>query len=444
MISQKFNELVEQYAMLPPGSRVLCACSGGADSTALLHLLHQNADLYVVCAHFNHRLRGAESDRDEAFVRAMCEKLGVECICGSDDVAAYAADRHMGIEQAARELRYAFLERTAASCGYDRIATAHHAEDNAETVLLNLTRGSGLRGLSGIPPVRGNIIRPLLSATRGEILDYLAENGISFVEDSSNDRDDCARNRIRHRVLPLLQEENPAAVEHICAASALARRDEEYLNACAEHFIEKYFKDGALYAPEFLALSESVGTRVLRLTLGQLSASHIAAVYALCRSGNAHGAVGLPGRRIRLERDRLLLSDAGVARIERRPVPEGETRLEEQRLVIRRYHVGKYEEIHNSFNTFFFQCGSIRDMICVASRAPGDSVRLLGRGCTKTLKKLFSEAKLPLEERERTPVLYDASGVIAVYGFGVAERCAAREGDEAICIEIREIKETRG
>ena len=199
MIREKFLALAGQYAMLPAGCRVLCACSGGADSTALLHLLCSMPRVTVVCAHFNHRLRGAESDRDEAFVRSMCERLGVDCVCGGEDVAAAAAARGAGIEETARALRYAFLEETAVKCGCDRIATAHHAEDNAETVLMNLVRGSGLRGLCGIPPVRDGVIRPLLNATRKEILEYLAENGLSYVDDSTNELDDCARNRIRHR-----------------------------------------------------------------------------------------------------------------------------------------------------------------------------------------------------------------------------------------------------
>ena len=439
---EKARAYIEQYAMLPPGSRVLCACSGGADSTALLHLLHGLPQIALACAHFNHHLRGAESDRDEAFVRTLCRTLGVELICGGADVAAYAKEKGLGIEEAARTLRYAFLEETADTLPACRIATAHQAEDNAETLLLHLARGSGTRGMCGIPPVRGIIVRPLLGVTRREILDYLAENGLSYVTDGTNALDDCARNRIRHRVLPLLTEENPAAAEHICAFAELLRRDEEYLSACAEDFIDASYRNGALPVGAFLALPESVGTRVLRQALGQLSRTHIEAVYALCRSEKGNGAADLPGRRVRRDGDRLLLEASETQPLVRRAVPEGETPLPELGLVIRRRTVQKGEEIHNSFNTFFFQCDSISDMITVASRAPGDSVRLLGRGCTKTLKKLFAEAKLPLDERARVPVLSDAQGVIAVYGFGIAERCAAKQGEAAICIEIREIEQT--
>ena len=439
MIREKVRAFCEKYSMLPPGTSVLCACSGGADSTALLHLLCSEPDLSVACAHFNHRLRGAESDRDEAFVRSLCASLGVECICASGDVSAYAEARRIGIEEAARLLRYDFLETTALERGFDRIATAHQAEDNAETVLLNLSRGSGMRGLCGIPPVRGRIIRPFLCLTRTEILEYLAEQGLKNVEDRTNGYDDCARNRIRHHVLPLLSEENSDAARHIFALTELLRRDEEYLSGCAEDFIEENLKDGALPIPLFLSLPEPIGTRVLRLALGQLSSKHVESVYALCRSDRAHGAADLPGRRIEKDRDRLLLDVPQYPPLARREIPMGETLLPELGLRIIRRPLRPGEEIHNSFNTFFFQCDLIRGMICVASRHPGDKVRLLGRGCTKTLKKLFAETQMQLHLRRRTPVLYDEAGVIAVYGFGVAERCAAVPGGKTECIEIREI-----
>ena len=442
MIPERFREYAARHDMLPEGCRVLCACSGGADSTALLHLLCATPGLTVAAAHFNHGLRGEAADRDEQFVRALCERLGVELFCGRGDVAGYAAAQHLGVEEAARALRYAFLEQTADAQGFDRIATAHHAEDNAETVLLNLTRGAGLRGLCGIPPVRGRIVRPLLFAARGEILEYLAENGLDYVTDATNDADGCARNRIRHRVLPLLTEENPAAVAHIGAASELLRRDEAYLSDLAEEFIEESCAGGAVPVPGFLALPESVGTRVLRILLGQVSRRHTEALYALCRSEEAHAALDLPGRRVVKDRGRLLTQEAPVQPLARREVPFGETALPELGLRIIRRLADPGEEIHNSFNTFFFQCGSIRDIVFVASRAPGDAVRLQGRGCTKTLKKLFAEARLPLAQRERTPVFYDAQGVIAVYGFGVAERCAVSPGEAAECIELREIQET--
>ena len=171
------------WSLLPPGSRVLCALSGGADSVCLLHLLTKAArerELTVFAAHCEHGLRGEESLRDMDFVRALCDSLSVPLTVKRVDVPAYAAANGLGTEEAARQLRYAFLEESADALGCDRIATAHNAGDRSETMLMNLCRGSGAAGLRGIPRQRGRIVRPLLDAERREILAYLAENGLEL------------------------------------------------------------------------------------------------------------------------------------------------------------------------------------------------------------------------------------------------------------------------
>ena len=167
---------IEQYDLLPKGSTVLCALSGGRDSVYLLHRLldwAEHRNLRILAAHYNHHLRAEESDRDERFVRELCQKLGVLLYVGGSDVAAYAEANALGTEEAARVLRYAFLEQTRTDCGADLIATAHHADDLAETMLFHLARGAGAKGLSGIPPRRGNIVRPILTVQRSEIDAYL-------------------------------------------------------------------------------------------------------------------------------------------------------------------------------------------------------------------------------------------------------------------------------
>ena len=442
MIEEKIRQFAECWGMLPEGAKVLCAVSGGADSVCLLHLLHGMEGVSLVCAHYNHGLRGAESDRDERFVRELCDRLGIPCITGRGDVAAFAAQQGLGIEEAARKLRYAFLEQTAAEQGCGRIATAHNAEDNAETVLLNLVRGSGLKGLCGIPPVRGNIVRPLLTVTRAEILRYLEEHGLDHTEDSSNGSDDYARNRIRHHVLPLLREQNSAAIENIGAAAALLRKDEEYLSAQAEHFIEDtYNKNGALSVSAFLALPQPVGARVLRRLCPGAERTHVDAVYMLCMNRAVHGEADLPGMRVVKDYDGLRFDPEESRPISRQVLEPGQTLLTEGWRVRCSAAEGQNGEIHNSFNTFCFKSESICGRIYFTSRENGDSVRLLGRGCTKTLKKLFAEAGLPLDQRIRTPVLRDDCGVIAVYGFGIAERCAPQPGSGVIQIEIQRIPE---
>ncbi|MBR2880245.1 MAG: tRNA lysidine(34) synthetase TilS, partial [Oscillospiraceae bacterium] len=261
--------------MIPPGTKVLCAVSGGADSVALLHFLSKMEDVKLAAAHYNHCLRGTESDADEEFVKTLCGKLGIECVTGRGDVAAYAAESGKSTEEAARTLRYEFLEKTARELGCSCIATAHNADDNAETVLLNLTRGTGLKGLCGIPPVRGKIIRPFLQNTREEIEHYLEQNGLEHIEDSSNALDDYSRNRIRHYVSPVLRQLNPSYTSAIARMTESLREDEEYISSAAAEFIGRETKGRSLSVDAVMALESPVRMRVFRLMHGgELSAVH--------------------------------------------------------------------------------------------------------------------------------------------------------------------------
>lgn len=438
MDTESFKRFTEKYDMLPRGARVLCAVSGGADSVCLLHLL-KSAGADIVCAHFNHRLRGAESDRDEDFVRALCARLGVELFAGAGDVARCAAENAMGTEECARKLRYDFLFATAAKCGADRIATAHNAEDNAETVIMNLARGAGLRGLGGIPPRRGKLIRPLLQTTRDEITAYLSENGLEHVEDSTNAADAYARNRLRHHVLPVLRRQNEGAVMNIARAAELFRADEEYFRDAARRFIdENRAADGSLAVSALMALPEPVRARVYALSCPRpLSAGHVRALNALCSGPAGSACADVPGLRVQRERGRLYFGAP-----ERRELPEtvieldSETVLGSAGIKIICKTIKNCAEINKTFNTFHFKNETICGRILLASKKDGAKVRLEGRGCTKSLKKLFREAGMTQAQRLGTPVLYDGRGVIAVYGFGVDERCSCAPGDDIIKIEV--------
>ncbi len=428
--------------------RILVGCSGGADSVALLQLLWKTDKVTVFCAHFNHCLRGAESDGDEDFVRRLCADRGIPFFAGRGDVAAFAGRERLGTEEAARVLRYSFLLRTAreAQCGF--LATAHNAEDNAETVLLNLLRGTGARGLGGIPPLRKTkegvtLLRPLLTVPRQALLDYLEENGMEHREDSSNAGDEYTRNRLRHRVLPLLRELNPRAVEHIGSAAALLREDEEYLEGLASAFLENSPQGERLSIPALLQLPRPVAMRVLRRVAGCPGREHLERLYAFCALGREGTELCLPGLRARRAGGFLSFSMGQPAEVQiaRRRVRPGETVLlpEVEKAVRCREISPPDKEIYSSFNTFYFQSEKICGKICVASRAPGDAIRLAGRGCTKSLRSLFREAGVPPEDRGRIPVLSDGEGVIAVAGFGAAERCAAVPGRAAICVEVLDL-----
>ena len=223
-MKDKVLSWMREQRMTAPGDTVICAVSGGADSVCMLHVLlslRTALGITVEAVHFNHHLRGAESDRDEAFVRALCAKLDVALHIGNGDVRARATKRHESVEEAARALRYAFF---ASLPGL--IATAHTQDDNLETVLLNLTRGTGLAGLCGIPPKRKSFIRPMLAVSRTEIEAYLEQNGLSHVTDSTNFLPDARRNRLRQSVIPLLKAENPSLCETAFRMCRLLEADE--------------------------------------------------------------------------------------------------------------------------------------------------------------------------------------------------------------------------
>ena len=290
----------KERELLPRGTRLLCAVSGGADSMCLLHLMKSRAaelEIQVFAAHYEHGLRGEESLRDCAFVENWCREKGILCVSEHGDVRAYAREKGMGTEAAARELRYAFLQKTAEELGCTRIATAHNAEDNAETLLLNLCRGSGAAGLRGIPPVRGNIIRPLLGCTRAEIEEYLRENHVPHVEDSSNAGDEYSRNLIRHRVTPALREINPAFSSAALRTAELMRRDEDCLSTMAEEFIRENFDGVSLPLERLRALHPAVAGRVFRrLCPESLSLDQVDGLIRLAES-NELAFADLPGIR---------------------------------------------------------------------------------------------------------------------------------------------------
>ena len=309
-LEQQAARTIARYNMLSPGQPVLAALSGGADSVALVCVLRALG--YPLRAyHLNHCLRGAESERDADFVRALCARLDIPLTLEREDAAAYAAGRHESIETAARALRYARLNRCAAQYGIARIATAHTADDNLETMLFHLARGTGTRGFAGIPPVRGAVIRPLWTATRAEIEQYLAESGQDFVVDSSNLSADYTRNRIRQRVVPVLRDINPNCAGAASRLAARLREDDETLCLLAEQALGQADTAAGVPLEAFCQPPAYSGADAVRAapTRGRADA---------CGDGPAHGTAHRPARRrpgaqYEPARQLLCLSRSGAA-----------------------------------------------------------------------------------------------------------------------------------
>lgn len=432
------TEYLRKYDLLPRVGNVLCALSGGRDSVYLLHRLRKWQKEYgfrVFAAHFNHQLRGAESDRDEAFVRSLCEEWNVPLIAGAADVRSFAEERGMGIEEAARTLRYEFLEETLQEIGGGVIATAHHADDLAETMLMNLVRGAGTKGLCGIPPRRGNVVRPILTVSRKEIDSYMLLHGLPYVEDSTNAQDDCTRNLLRHHVMPVLEQLNPSFAEHTVEAAMLLRADDTYLQSRADAFLEANPPEGGIPCEELRNLEAPIASRVIRTVWGgALSNVHVEQIAALCR-GEGLGYAHVPDLAVRRDGGRLW-TDGTVEIPSDVPLmgEKGEAKFGEFRIL---WEMGIFDgEIHNSFNTFVLKCESMEGTVTATVRRDGDRVKLAGRSGSKKLKQLFQERKLTQPQRAVTPVLRDALGITAVYGFGIAQRCAAEIGDQVIIVHI--------
>ncbi len=426
--------------LLPRDGLILCAVSGGADSMYLLCRLRE-LGVPVAAAHFDHGLRGDESRRDAVFVADFCEKNAISFLMERGDVAAFAAREKLGIEAAARTMRYAFLERAADELGAAAIATAHTADDNAETVLLRLARGTGLKGLGGIPPVRGRVVRPMLDVTEKEVRAWLAEKGIPWVEDSTNASGAYARNRVRQGAVPVLETVNPAFARAVGRTAALVRADEAFLEKLARDFLAEHADENGVEAASLAAQPWPVASRAVRLLAGRdLAAEHVRAILKAAADG---GAADAPGLRAVRTGDRLIFCGGPepepVSIPPRKLSVPGQVDVPEAGVTVRAAKfAGGPEDVHKSYNIFYFQCENICGSISVTGRWAGDTMRPIGRGCTKTMKQLFAEAGVPAWERAAVPVVRDEAGLLAVMGLGQDERAAARfDSGEIIKIEFQ-------
>ena len=461
---RQIERFIREQDLIPPGSAVLCAVSGGADSVAMLHILcrlRDRLDFTLAAAHYNHRLRGAESDRDQRFVEQFVQlccgrhrrgdgtvRPAVPLYIGSGDVAAQARIRGTGIEETARDMRYAFLRDAAKEAGADLIATAHTANDNVETILFHLARGSGLRGLGGIPPRREEIIRPLLTVTRQQVEDYLRSHSLPYMEDSSNAGDEYTRNRIRHQVLPVLEDVSPGFLARMADTAALLRADEACLTGLAQEIASRAVpQDGglAIDAAAVASAPDPIASRALRLLLGRLwggdqncSAAHLNALLRLCRGDDPSGELHLPhstdARRVY---DRLLLAP----RLGPIPLEEGPLPLPGS-LDCGPWHVACTQEDYRSQPQGPWDFWLDREAVpalTLRSRRTGDRLTPPGR-LGKTVKKWMIEEKLPRFQREVLPVLDCGGQAAAVAGLGPDRAFAAREGRSAWHITVSNIE----
>ena len=414
---------MEQWHMLPPkGGTILCAVSGGRDSMCLLHYLYETSKTHafaVAAAHLNHLMRDT-AQRDVIFVRSFCEERNIPFYVEEAPVYEKAAEWNITVEEAGRRLRYDFLYRTADAIGAEKIATAHHKNDQAETVLLHLLRGTGPEGLGGIPPVRDRLIRPLLQTSRQEIEAYLEENGIGHVEDETNEDVAYARNRLRRIVWPELEKVHPSAVENIARASQILRKENAFLDELSASYLPKEGTDIACDA--LMRAPEVLRSRMLRLLIDRLpvgkkdfGAVHIEALLQLCQSG---GTLSLPsGVTAGCGNGMLRLSVTQDTPAEA-SLTEGICCWGDYTIQVRKTN-GNFSQKRDAI---FLNCDKIEKTLTVRSWRRDDRLYLPGTRGERSVKRLFAERGILPPEREYRPVVCVDGKAAAVYGIGMDER----------------------
>lgn len=441
-MNRKILSFIREQRLISPGDHVICALSGGKDSMAMLHVLSDlktELGITLSAAHMNHNLRGSESQRDESFVREHCGVLGIPLAVDSSDVAAHAKAQGMGLEEAARNLRYEFLLSLSPDA---KIATAHTAEDNLETMLMHLVRGCGLQGLSGIAPVRGRIIRPLLMTDRQEIQQYLAQNNIPHVEDSTNATDFCLRNRIRHHVLPTLMEENPNLPSMASALCLELREDEDYLAHITQRQLDLSLDHGRLSIYDLNDLPSSARIRLLRHYLEavpQLSRSHLEAADHLCRSSSPSSQLSLPGGYVlRREYQYLVLERGDTVEI---PAPitikPGETCSFGPWQVSCQLSPCPQVLPKNSISLIPPPTG----VFILRSRLPGDRITLPGG--TKKLSRYLVDQKIPAKTRDTLPIVVHEDQVAGVLPLGADINFRAKPGNDSLILTVKRLEEVK-
>lgn len=438
-----------------PNAPVLLAFSGGVDSSVLLHLLWKDAREHgysLLLAHVNHGIRGEEALRDRAFCQRMAEKYGLE-ICFADlDIPALAKESGRSLEEEAREARYAFFKALMTERRIPLLATAHHADDNLETLLFRLARGSSSRGLCGILPTRdfygvGVLTRPLLQATREEILRYAEENQLQYVTDSTNATLSCSRNKLRHQVIPVLEELFEHPQHRATALCEQMRLDEDYWSGYIRHLLERWEDTGCLI-PVLNGLHPAESGRVLTEYVKKHTGftpeyRHLQALRSMakaCRNGAQCSLAGDWVATVEQGSLRLIPAARMTGSAFSIPFSKEEIRLPDSGIVIRVEKLDKNTKVHNLSTALHMilkpDSVIINDGLLWRSRKEGDT--LVMGGMTRKLRKLYNQKKIPLRLREQIPLLCDGEGIVWAPFVGARDGVQAAETGLLITVEIPE------
>ncbi|MEW6586075.1 MAG: tRNA lysidine(34) synthetase TilS [Nitrospirota bacterium] len=424
---------IDKYSMLHGTERVLVGLSGGADSVCLLHILNHlkvRLKLELHALYVDHGLRPEETPAEIAFCRKFCEGLSVPFMKKAVDVKSFAEEQGLNKQEAARELRYRRLEEAASEINADKIALAHTADDQLETVIMRFLRGSGSAGLAGIPPVRKNIIRPLIGTERREIERFIRENNLEYTVDSSNLKEDYARNKVRLSVIPMLKELNPHVIETLSRTAEIFRDEERYFEiivtkALMKMICRKTARSIEIFLAPFEIMDKVIMRRVLRRAVDEtkglrgIGFIHIEDIIELIKRGDPGDRLYLPkGIRAIKEYATLHLTSEPPQKIETvgLPVP-GQVTLREARAVIKASLSAEESDFGDGKMTIVLDADKTGTSLAIRARDQGDFFYPLGFGRRKKLQDYFVDQKVPRDERDIVPVVTSGEGVIWIAGF---------------------------
>ena len=430
---------------LAPNESILVAFSGGADSTTLLHILSgysraSGAKIYV--AHINHGIRGAEADRDESFCRQFADSLGLEIFVLRANVPEIAKESKESVETAARRVRYEFFEKIMLEHNIPILATAHNANDNLETLIFNIARGSGLGGMCGIPDSRptaaGTVIRPMLRMKKSDIIKYCEDNRLSFVTDSTNTDTDYTRNMIRAEIIPVMQRINSGAIKNASRMCATLKEDSLCLESMAGWFIDELRDGYAIETEKICGSPASIVNRALIRLYDELSGgktleqTHLCALRDLAARGMPHSSVSLPsGFEGVIENGKLCLrkkEKAEAVDFYEITLCEGRNTLSQTNSEIFIGNSQNAKNIYKKETLLYIDSAKIDGELYARPRMAGDRIKV--NGMSKSVKKLMCDKKIPVDIRDRLPMICDASGIVAIPFLAVCDRAFTKDKND--------------
>lgn len=465
-MESRILDYIIENKLFDVNDKVLVGVSGGADSLCLLFVLNKLKEalgISIAAIHVHHGIRGKEADEDAEYVNEVCKKWGIECFTKYVDVKSAAVLNHQSTEEAARALRYKMFDIVSSECGCSKIAVAHHSDDQAETILFQMFRGSGLRGISGMEPVRGNIVRPLLRVNREEIERYLADNKIEFRTDSTNLETDYSRNKLRHQLLPFIKENiNSRVVEHLLDLSDETRMTEDYLRRQAYIIFHKYIInneneienniidrrviiDDKIFGEEKLLVYYVFRICINKVTntMKDITRRHVDNIYNL-KNSNGYKKINLPyGICVvksynhiifeKEEQEDFCFDDIIMDKRDLEPYKSKVIALKSGgSITFEVRERKKFENFEKKACTKWIDYDKIKDIFAIRLRKPGDYLVINDSGNRKKLKDYFIDIKIPRDLRDRQLLVADGSHVIWVIGQRISEDVKIDDDTERI------------